>query len=198
MQLPDDPNHNQDLPIDTETNIDPFDLSGMSLQAAKEYVAVHLHELKQVETQMKTLEDDLSTWQNRVVLAKSKGEEQLAEKAMAKVEVIQVGYHQKKREYQELSITVDRLKERLKNKNNEFQHTVDSDSLLMQLEELAGKPSEEMQLEKNLNHLDVNSKLEAMKQRLASKSNQKESVELEDAEDGTDKDDNEPSDGSDS
>jgi chromosome segregation ATPase len=63
----------------------PADLSGMSAIAAKEYIFGFISTLKLTEKQAGELDAELSKWNSRIELAKSKGHPELAQAAEQEV-----------------------------------------------------------------------------------------------------------------
>ncbi|MBN1523660.1 MAG: hypothetical protein JW904_04185 [Spirochaetales bacterium] len=116
------------------------DISGMDPLAAKEYVLAFITTLKQTQNARAENEKELLIWLDRVKLAESSNELDLASRARDKVAEIELKITTLKTEEAELGFKVGFLKDELSRLKSKFQATVDVDLLLAQFEMLVGKP----------------------------------------------------------
>jgi phage shock protein A len=116
------------------------DLSGMDPGTAQEYVISFITALKTTQKQKKSLLEERNLWQERVVLAQSKEQTELALKAQNRVSEIQAKITTLETEEKDLEQKVAILKTELQKLAQRTNLSVDVDGLLAQLEMLVGEP----------------------------------------------------------
>jgi chromosome segregation ATPase len=94
-------------------DLPPDNLYGMAPEAAKEYIAAHVATKLLNEKKLAELEADLKKWTDRVVLARSRGVEDLA--AAAEAEAARIGAERDRLagETQELEGQIERMRRQL-------------------------------------------------------------------------------------
>ena len=118
--------------------IEDIDLTGMSHEDAKAYVAGFVQNLKLVQQKRRTVQEELETWQKRVDLAASHGREDLKAQAETRVQWAREELARLAAEEKSLALDVTDLKHLLKNKAHTMEMSVDAQALAEQLEEAAG------------------------------------------------------------
>jgi phage shock protein A len=150
--MSDDPNQRLDT-----------DISGMEPEAAKEYVLAFITTLKTTRRQKQAALEEKKLWQERVSLAQSKQEAELALKAGRRVEEIQAKIATLENEERELEPKVDVLKEQLLRLVRTPQMSVDAEGLLAQLQMLVGEPDT---VAESFKHEEANIELEKLKKKM--------------------------------
>ena len=118
---------------------DDLDLSGLDARAAREYVLAFIRTLKETGQRRGALEGELRTWTDRAALARSRGREDLAAAADARVAALQPTLAEARAEEGRLGEQVAVLKERLRLKlHGEIERSVDSERLEADLEMMVG------------------------------------------------------------
>ena len=136
------------------------DLSGMTPEAAREYVLAFIKSLKETQRQRDKLTEELDLWVKRVELAEKENRTDLVQQARIRLENIRVDVARLDQEQEVLKRKVDVLKENLKGLPVGFQPTVDAEQLLVQLEMVVGERDE---TEEKFQEMKVQSKLEELK-----------------------------------
>ena len=95
-----------------ETGINPG-IKGMDLSSAKEYILGFISTVKLNEKQLQSLDDELTLWNSRVELAKSKGHPELALEAEKEVERIKNKQQQITLETSELKSQIEEMRRQL-------------------------------------------------------------------------------------
>ena len=155
--------------IDSVGNLlepEELDLSHMTLADAKTYVMLYVTSSKQLEKDINELKANEKLWLDRINLAKSKGLEELAGEAEIKWQTINFKLSSLESEYADLKLKADLLMTRLKDKKNEFHESINTDSVLMQLEGIIGQSVTDMKTEQDLDKLDVDAKLDELKKKI--------------------------------
>ncbi len=150
----------------TENNsIDiPTNLENMSYEDAKEYVVSILAVKKKYDKDIEHTQEELIKYERYKKLdAERGGQDQLV--INEKITHLEITLHQLKTEEMEVSMKLDQLKDALKNKTK-FQASIDTASLLDNLEKMTGKSVSDMKLEKETNNLDMESKLAELKRKM--------------------------------
>jgi predicted nucleic acid-binding Zn-ribbon protein len=118
---------------------DDLDLSGLDARGAREYVLAFVKTLKETEQRKRRLAEEVRVWTDRVALARSKGREDLAAAAGAKVEALQPQLAETEAEEARLRSQVSELKDKLKLKiRGGIDRSVDTEKLEAELEMLVG------------------------------------------------------------
>jgi len=143
--------------------LDDTDLSGMTPEAAREYVPAFIKSLKETRRQRDKLAEKLDLWVKRIELAERGDRPELAQQARSRVESIRGDVARLSQEEEDLKGKVDVLKENLKGLPLGFQPTVNAEQLLAQLEMVVGERDE---TEEKFQEMKVQSKLEELKRKL--------------------------------
>ena len=122
--------------------MDDFDISGMDLRAAKEYILAVISTLKQIKTKRIQLEKDLELWKNRIELAQTNDRSDLLAHAEVKVADVQSDLEQISAEEAAFAAGVSRMKAQLSAIQVGAELTVDTDRLLAEFELMTEKPDE--------------------------------------------------------
>jgi len=76
------------MELNSDTDKSPADLGGMSPAEAKEYIFNFISTLKLTEKQIKNSDDEISKWQQRLELALSKEQPELAQAAEKELQLL--------------------------------------------------------------------------------------------------------------
>jgi phage shock protein A len=139
------------------------DLSGMTAEAARDYVLAFIKSLKETQRQRQKLTEELELWKGRVELAERENRQDLAQQASSRVKSIQDDLARLRQEEDELNTKVEILKDNLKHLPADWQPVVDSEVLLAQLEMVIGERDE---TEEQFQQMKVQSKLEELKRKM--------------------------------
>ncbi len=139
------------------------DLSGMTPEAAREYVLAFIKSLKETQRQRQKLTEELNHWNMRIELAEREGRQDLAEQASSRVRSIREDLDQLTKEEEGLKAKVEVLKENLRQLPSGWQPSVDAEMLLAQLEMLLGERDE---TEEQLQQMKIQSRLEELKRKM--------------------------------
>lgn len=121
----------------------PDDLTGMTTDQAREYVAAHLESLKLTEKKLAELDAEIAKWRDRVALARGKGTEDLAQAAEAEAARLEADRERIGAEADELRAQIDRMRHQL-GALPAKERSVDPDLLEQELLIAAGRmPGEE-------------------------------------------------------
>ena len=143
--------------------LDDTDLSGMTPEAARQYVLGFVKSLKETQRQRQKLAEELDLWNKRIELAEKEDRPELAQQAGRRVEIIREDVARLGQEEEDLKGKVGVLKESLKGLPNGFQPTVDAEQLLAQLEMAIGERDETAE---KFQEMKVQSKLEELKRKI--------------------------------
>ena len=143
--------------------LDDTDLSGMTPEAARQYVLGFVKSLKETQRQRDKLAEQLDLWNERIELAEKEDRPELAQQARRRVESIRGDVARLAQEEQDLKGKVGVLKENLKGLPNGFQPAVDAEQLLAQLEMAIGERDETAE---KVQEMKVQSKLEELKRKI--------------------------------
>ncbi len=91
----------------------PDDLTGMTMDQAREYVAAHLESLKLTEKKLAELDAEIAKWRDRVALARGKGTEDLAQAAEAEAARLEADRERIGAEAAELRAQIDSMRRQL-------------------------------------------------------------------------------------
>ena len=141
-------------------NLDDTDLSGMTPEAAREYVLAFIKSLKETQRQRDKLAEELDLWNKRIELAEKESRTDLVQQAKIRLEGIRVDVAGLDQEEEVLKRKVDVLKENLLRLPARFESTVDAELLLAQLEMVVGERDD---TEEKFQEMKVQSKLEELK-----------------------------------
>jgi phage shock protein A len=144
---------------------DDTDLSGMDMEAAKEYVLAFMTTLKQTQRKIKELEGEMKIWQDRVTLAEQGGKADLKAGAEKKAADIQVKIDTLEGEEKDLAFKVREMLENLKKLKNAFAFSVNAEQLMAELEMIVGEKDE---VTPQFKHMEAMSELEKLKQKMSS------------------------------
>ena len=143
--------------------LDDTDLSGMTPEAARQYVLGFVKSLKETQRQRQKLAEELDLWNKRIELAEKEDRPELAQQAGSRVEIIREDVARLGQEEEDLKGKVGVLKESLKGLPNGFQPTVDAEQLLAQLEMAIGERDETAE---KFQEMKVQSRLEELKRKI--------------------------------
>ena len=129
------------------------DLSGLSLDGAKEYILAHITQLKLNEKQACELEAEAAVWRERAALALSRADAALAAEAEEQAGALLNKASGLRLESGELKASVDQMKRRLPSIATGAR-TVDPDLLLEELLIAAGREPGGAELEKKFAALE--------------------------------------------
>ena len=135
----------------------------MSSKNDKEYFITIKTEYKVLEKKYLSRQQELKKWENRSKLAEENNRKKLQTEAESQVEIIRDNIKHLITQLIELEIEVKKTLESI-NKSTE-QLSIDPDKLLTDLERLIGN-SNTMDLEKNINTLKAENKLEQLKNKI--------------------------------
>jgi len=135
----------------------------MSSKNDKEYFITIKTEYKVLEKKYLSRQQELKKWENRSKLAEENNRQKLQTEAESQVEIIRDNIKHLITQLIELEIEVKKTLESI-NKSTE-QLSIDPDKLLTDLERLIGD-SNTMDLEKNINTLKAENKLEQLKNKI--------------------------------
>jgi phage shock protein A len=125
----------------------PEDLNGMDVGTAKEYIFHHITTLKLTEKKIQDLEAELSQWNSRIELAKSKGAADLALEAAGEAEKIRAQQAILAGEMAELRAQIEEMRKQLPGLAAR-ERNIDPDLLEQELLIALGRmPGEEKQAE---------------------------------------------------
>ena len=142
--------------------LDHIDLNGLTPQAAKRYVVDNIAALKQTQNERRKLADELKKWRDRVVLAREKGRDDLAQKASEVVAETEAKLRTIASEERQLELDVIDLKQKLANLEKQPSRTIDAEALLAQLQNVVGERDE---LEEAMKDAELDVELEKLKDR---------------------------------
>lgn len=90
--------------------MDPIDLTGLDVQAAREVVTGYLRSLKAVQRRLRDAAEQVQRWEGRVRLAAREAEHDLSRRAALRAEEARARFATLAAEEQELAAVVGRLK----------------------------------------------------------------------------------------
>ena len=99
--------------IINEDNTINADICGMDKKSVKEYIFGFISTLKITEKQLRDLNNELTKWENRCELAKTKGAQELATEAEKEVEIIRNKQQQFIIEINELKSQINKMLKQL-------------------------------------------------------------------------------------
>lgn len=143
-----------------ETNISDWDYS-----SAKNYVVEFYSTAKRYKDDYIKKMEELRKWAKRVELARKHNKPELIEESERMFAKTSVEAGQLKNEYKKMKMHADVLREQLAEKN-QYVPENDPSVLLNKLETILNKDSEEIELEKDLNTISLQDKLEALKNKI--------------------------------
>lgn len=145
------------------------DLTGLSLDEARDYVLAHITTLKQTKRQREQVDADIALWQERSRLAADRGAMDLSEKATAVVAQLTAKKTTLEGEERQLETTVTLLKENLRKRLVMGERLVDTDRLLAELEMAVGEDkANELATDRALNEAKAQAALDELKKKLRS------------------------------
>ncbi len=115
------------------------DIEGLGPKEASDYVLAFITTLKRTEKALAASEEEVSLWTRRVELARSKGDEALANQAQARLDEVTGRKASLEAELADLKAKVAVLKDKLARLGMTGGRLVDVDLLLAQLEMVVGK-----------------------------------------------------------
>jgi phage shock protein A len=118
------------------------DIEGLDPAQASQYVLAFITTLKQTEKALIAAREDVATWTRRVTLARSKGDENLAAQAQARLSDAAAKQSQLENELSDLKAKVAVLKDKLARLRMTGVKLVDADLLLAQLQMVVGQKDE--------------------------------------------------------
>ena len=124
------------------SSIPDADLSGLTLEQARQYVLEFIRSLKETERQSAALQQELSVWEGRMTLAREKGRADLAAQAASRVEKVRGDLAPLLVEENDLRRKIALMKENLGRVHNQFDRSVDTEQLLANLNLLVGERDE--------------------------------------------------------
>ncbi|MDR0558329.1 MAG: chromosome partitioning protein [Treponema sp.] len=139
------------------------DLSGMDPSSAREYIARHITALKLQEKESESLAADLSLWESRATLARSKGAEELALQAGKEAAFIRSRKSALDTDIETLKIQIEKMKKQLPSLASRVR-SVDPDLLEQELLIAAGHlPGDEKKaaIERNLKTVEKEASADA-------------------------------------
>ncbi len=139
------------------------DLEGLGPREAAEYVLAFITTLKQTEKARAAADDEAALWTRRVELARSKGDDELASQAQARLDQSTAKRATLDAELADLKGKVVVLKEKLTRLRMTGGKSVDTDLLLAQLEVVVGKKDE---LSKTFKDEESNAALDELKKKM--------------------------------
>ncbi len=149
----------------------PYDLTGMESPAAKQYILDHLATLRLTEAKLAALDAERQKWTDRVRLARSRGEEELAVQAQGEADRLGADRDRIAAEADELRSGVERMRRQLPGLEAR-RRTIDPDLLEQELLIAAGRmPGDEgaAETERRLAELKKSSGADAALEELKAK-----------------------------
>ncbi len=119
-----------------------IDIQRMDKKSLKEYLYSLIVTKKKTQKAMERAKDELNRWENRLKLAKEKGERELTEAASVRVEENKMRVQSLTAELEQLKSDIEQLKSVIKN-SIDFKRSVDVDLLLEELKLLTGDNSDD-------------------------------------------------------
>lgn len=147
--------------------ISEYDLSGMDMESAKEYVLAVIITLKQTIKRIETLSQEKQVWQSRVKLAEQKGAQEMRREAEKRVESLTEEIDKIKMEAEEYSKQADILKRQLSLLKIRTPSMDNLDMLLAQLSLLEEEPDKTAE---SFKEFEAQAALEALKKKLSEES----------------------------
>lgn len=147
--------------------ISEYDLSGMDMESAKEYVLAVIITLKQTIKRIETLSQEKQVWQSRVKLAEQKGAQEMRREAEKRVESLTEEIDKIKIEAEEYSKQADILKRQLSLLKIRTPSMDNLDMLLAQLSLLEEEPDKTAE---SFKEFEAQAALEALKKKLSEES----------------------------
>jgi phage shock protein A len=144
---------------------DDFDLDGLSVVDARQYVAEFISAYRQTLNQLSDAERDLEAWKKRAGLALDQGDKVLAQDAIIRAEETVAKVAKLKQEASSLDFKVLELKRRLKELEQKPQMSVNAEALLEQMESIVGTDHE---TDHALADAEAEAALEALKRKMES------------------------------
>jgi phage shock protein A len=138
------------------------DIDGLDPGQAAQYVLAFITTLKQTQKACEAACEEVNIWTRRVTLARSRGEQGLAAQAQARLSEATSKQSQLESELADLTSKVAVLKDKLVRLRLTGPRLVDTDSLLAQLQSVAGKKDE---LQEAMNIEEANAALDELKKR---------------------------------
>jgi phage shock protein A len=127
----------------------PEDLTGMEVSKAREYIAHYITTLKLTEKKYQAVGEALATWNSRILLARSKGLDDLALEAAKEAERLKAQQERLGAEIGELKIQIETMQQQLPGLAAR-ERTIDPDLLEQDLLMAAGYlPGEDEKAEGN-------------------------------------------------
>jgi len=146
-----------------QTPIDDTDLSGMELEDAKEYVLAFIQTMKETQTKISKLKEELSVWNERAQLAVERNKPDLKLGADQRVAELNAEIEMLRKEESELKSKIITMKENLKDLKHKFHFTVDTEQMLADIEMLVGEKDE---LSDKFKKEEAEKKLEELKRKM--------------------------------
>ena len=141
-------------------------LDGLSFDDAKEYTSTVLSIKKKYDKDIQYTEAEINSLLQKKETAVKKNLPDLATEVESKINELQNHLHTLKTEEMEVSVKLEQIMKELKNKKNQFQPSIDTNSLMEGLEKMIGKSSDDIQLEKETQQLNLQNKLDELKKKM--------------------------------
>jgi phage shock protein A len=147
--------------------MDDTDISGLSLEEARDYVLSFITSLKQTARQREQVAQEIESWRARLKLSQEKGAADLAARASTLLGQLEEKRASLLAEEQELGEKVDRLKRNLKRLEMTGGRLVDTDLLQAELDMAVGEEkAAEIQTDRALKDAQAQAALDEMKRKL--------------------------------
>ncbi|MFP3960676.1 MAG: PspA/IM30 family protein, partial [Spirochaetaceae bacterium] len=144
--------------------IEAPDLSDLDPKDAKRIVLDYIVTLKKTRAKRDELREEFEHWERRYTLATEKGENELAEQALARARTAVEEHERLGAEERELEVVIDTLRNQLRSLEGRPRRRVDADALLSQLE---GVLEPDYRTRDAAEELEAQEQLNQLKQRLA-------------------------------
>jgi phage shock protein A len=155
-------------PIISNTGDDDTKIENLTYEDAYDYVASWIQEQKRLERTIAFQDVEIDKWTKRVLLAEQKGLDDLVVESKNKLIEVTGKKQTLINELNAIKVKTDILKDKLQRFPKDLR-TVDADALLMDIEHLLGKSSDEVKTDAIFQKFETQNMLEKLKAKMNEK-----------------------------
>ncbi len=146
------------------------DIEGMDKKNLREYLYSLILARKKTEKEKEKLSQELKKWESRVKLAEERGELELKEQALLRLEELRRRITNTSAEFDEITREIEGIKKKLKDSIGKINYNVDTELLLEELNLLTGGTNDrDLNEDRAIKEIKANLMLKELKKKLKGK-----------------------------
>ncbi len=146
------------------------DIEGMDKKNLREYLYSLILARKKAEKEKEKLSQELKKWESRVKLAEERGELELKEQALLRLEELRRRITNTSAEFDEITREIEGIKKKLKDSIGKINYNVDTELLLEELNLLTGGTNDrDLNEDRAIKEIKANLMLKELKKKLKGK-----------------------------